>query len=174
MSKPDAEDEELHQETRAYVNLVMRNIPATDKRLQEIKEAQQADLECKLITKYCHSGWPSKPKAPVCIRQYLPLSAEFSIQQDLLLRGSRNCDSPSPPKGPTITNTRRSSRNLQMQGACKSISLVARLVKAVGRSREELYRMLQGTTTESRTTDSNTSSQTSLAKDCYRFVPVEE
>ena len=89
VTKPDAEDEELHQETRAYVNLVMRNIPATDKRLQEIKEAQQADLECKLITKYCHSGWPSKPKAPLCIRKYLPLSAEFSIQQDLLLRGSR-------------------------------------------------------------------------------------
>ena len=44
-----AEDEKLTQETDIYVNMVMNNLPATDKRLVEIKEAQDSDTTCSKV-----------------------------------------------------------------------------------------------------------------------------
>ena len=39
-------DEELLQATNLYVNMIMTNLPATDKRLTEMKEAQDKDGIC--------------------------------------------------------------------------------------------------------------------------------
>ena len=89
LSAPTQADRDLHKETDVFINLVIENLPATDKRLEEIKKAQQSDKECQLIAKYCQSGWPVKHKTPLYMRKYLPVSAEISIQQGLLLRGSR-------------------------------------------------------------------------------------
>ena len=50
------EDEKLTQETDIYVNMVMNNLPATDKRLVEIKEAQDSDTTCSKVKQYCKEG----------------------------------------------------------------------------------------------------------------------
>ena len=84
-----AADDQLRQDVQAYVSLVMDNLPATDKRLQEIQQAQQDDEVCKRIALYCKEGWPERGAVEGAIKPYLPVAAELTIQDGLLLRGSR-------------------------------------------------------------------------------------
>ena len=44
-----ADDSELEQETTALVQQVLQSIPASEKRLQEVKDGQDADEVCKQL-----------------------------------------------------------------------------------------------------------------------------
>ena len=89
-SAPSADDEFLQREATSYVDQVMRHLPATEQRLAEIRECQEADGVCQQIVEYCQSGWPRKKKAlPPEVKPYFSVSAELSVQNGLLLRGSR-------------------------------------------------------------------------------------
>ena len=81
---------DLLEETEAYVKFTMMELPATEKRLEEIKILQSKDEACQLITSYLQTEWPEKEKAPALVRPYLlPMRDDFSIQQGLLMRSSR-------------------------------------------------------------------------------------
>ena len=86
---PTEEDESLHQEGNAYIKLIMQSLPATEKRMEQIKKLQQEDEACQLVTKYCYSSWPDKKSAPAVVRPFLPLSVEFSVENGVLMRGCR-------------------------------------------------------------------------------------
>ena len=88
----------LLKETEAYVNWTMKNLPATDERLEQIKKLQRTDEACQLIATYLCSGWPDKRRAPAIVKPYLPVRAEFFIQCGLLMRGSRILIPPPLPK----------------------------------------------------------------------------
>ena len=45
VSSPSVADQNLQQETMSYVNFVLQNLPATEERLQEIKQTTFADRE---------------------------------------------------------------------------------------------------------------------------------
>ena len=65
-------------------------LPATEElRLGEIKTLQSKDEACQLITSYLETEWPEKKKTPAVVRPYLLMKDEFSVQQGLLMRGSR-------------------------------------------------------------------------------------
>ena len=51
--------EAFYKEVNAYVNLVIDHLPATTKRLQEIKCLQEQDETCKKLKLYCRNGWPT-------------------------------------------------------------------------------------------------------------------
>ena len=57
---PSSIDEQLAQDITANVCQVMASVPATDKRLEEIRVHQHEDEECKLIFSYVQRGWPEK------------------------------------------------------------------------------------------------------------------
>lgn len=86
---PTDDDESFHQEGNAYIQLIMQYLPATERRIKQIKELQQQDEACQLVSKYCYSSWPDKKTAPRVVRPFLPLAAQFSIENGLLMRGSR-------------------------------------------------------------------------------------
>ena len=88
-SSPSAADEALQQETTSYVNLIMENLPATEKRLQEIRQHQEADSVCQKIMHFCRSGWPHKNSLPPEVIPYYPVSGELTVESSLLLRGGR-------------------------------------------------------------------------------------
>ena len=88
-SIPSMTDKALQQETTAYVNSVMESLPASEERLQEIKQHQKADEVCQQIIGFCQSGWPEKKSLPQQLKPYLPISAELTVENDLLLRGGR-------------------------------------------------------------------------------------
>jgi len=83
------EDTELEQETDAYVRHIMQHMPASEKRLQEIKDCQQEDDVCKLVMSYCRDGWPTRKQLTGPIRPYGHVSSLLSVEDGFLLRGSR-------------------------------------------------------------------------------------
>ena len=86
--EPAPADELLQQETQAFVNVVIQSLPATDQCL-EIKQHQRDDEVCQQIATFCESGWPDKHSATASVYPYLPMSAEFSVENGLLMRGNR-------------------------------------------------------------------------------------
>ncbi len=88
-SEPSTADELLQQEASAFVNQVVQHLPATEQRIDEIKQLQRDDEACQHISRYCQSGWPERRSIPVAVKPYFPIAAEFSVKKGLLLRGSR-------------------------------------------------------------------------------------
>ena len=90
------EDEILFRDADLYVNMVVSNIPATDKRLIEIKEAQEKDEICKMAKQHCREGWSACVKGP--LKHYAAIASELSIHNNLLFRNSRLVIPESPRK----------------------------------------------------------------------------
>lgn len=84
-----AESCELESEVSAYISFVVNTLPATEKRLMEIRMKQEQDEVCSQIKKYCDNGWPDKKSIPGAVKHYLPISAELSVVDGLLMRGGR-------------------------------------------------------------------------------------
>ena len=88
-STPTAEDESLQHEVTSYVKFVVEHLPATEQRLEEIRECQRTDKVCQQIAEFCQAGWPEKSVLPSEVKPYHTVSAELTVQHGLLLRGSR-------------------------------------------------------------------------------------
>lgn len=76
-------DRTLQEDTDAFVNLTIQSLPATEHRLQDIRQHQQQDEACRLLVRYCQSGWPKKKKLPDIVRPYSSVAAELSVQNGL-------------------------------------------------------------------------------------------
>ena len=70
-------DYELCKEVQAHVNLLYRNLPASDMRIKEIKQLQEQDEVCQQLTTYCQNGWPIKTSIPGNLKPYLSVSGEI-------------------------------------------------------------------------------------------------
>ena len=77
-------DAKLQEDCDAYVALQITSIPATESRLNQIRECLKHDEVSQQLMQFCESGWPDKVTGPA--KQYLP---ELQVQDGLLLRGSR-------------------------------------------------------------------------------------
>ena len=82
-------DRTLQEDADAFVNLTLQSLPATEHRLEDIRQQQQEDDACRLLIRYCQSGWPNKKKLPDIVKPYSSVAAELSVQNGLLLRGCR-------------------------------------------------------------------------------------
>ena len=82
-------DNEFQKEVSAYVDLLVQNLPATDKRLQEIQNAQDDDITCSQLKYYCQNEWPHRSKIQGLLKKFIPVKDELSVSKGLLLRGSR-------------------------------------------------------------------------------------
>ena len=81
-------DRTLQEDADAFVNLTLQSLPATEHRLEDIRQQQQQDDVCCLLIRYCQLGWPNK-KLPDIVKPYSSVAAELSVQNGLLLRGCR-------------------------------------------------------------------------------------
>lgn len=81
------EEEELHLISQAFVDQVIKDLPASNQQLERIAQHQREDETCQLLFKYSKQGWPDKVQGTV--KQYKSVAAEITIQNDLLMRGCR-------------------------------------------------------------------------------------
>ena len=77
------------EEINLYVNTVLSSLPATEKRLLEIQKHQENDAVLREVRKYCLEGWPNKFNIDDTVQQYYPFSGELTVENGLLLKGSR-------------------------------------------------------------------------------------
>ena len=82
-------DSKFQQEVDAYVNLLIHNLPATDKRLLDIQSQQDEDPVCQKLKMFCQEGWPDKSSLKGPYKPYLAVASELCVANGLLLRGSR-------------------------------------------------------------------------------------
>ena len=83
------DDQLLQSEADVYVQAAMLALPATEKRLNEIRKKQKEDQVCDQVMRSCKRGWPTVKSLPASVRKFYPVAAELSIQRGLLLRGGR-------------------------------------------------------------------------------------
>ena len=84
------EEKELSLDTENYVDSIFRQLPATDMRLQEIKEKQGRDPVCQTLIRYCQVGWPeTKSRACETGKIYWPYQGEISVNKGILMKGDR-------------------------------------------------------------------------------------
>ena len=95
VADPTSADEQLQQEANVFIKAILQSLPATDQRLEEIKQHQRDDDVCQQITAFCESGWPDKRSITASVYPYFPMSAEFSVVNGLLMRGNRKVIPPA-------------------------------------------------------------------------------
>ncbi|GBL89207.1 hypothetical protein AVEN_255310-1 [Araneus ventricosus] len=83
------EDEELSEEITAYIQMVIATLPATDKRLSEIWQAQQEDEVCIQLINFVEKGWPEKNALPTHLSRYWEYRHSINIQDGLLMMNAR-------------------------------------------------------------------------------------
>ena len=82
-------DDDFAGDIDAYVQTAVSSLPVTEKRLEKIRVHQQQDSVCRQIATCCLQGWPSKSQLPESVRPFHPIAGELSVQEGLLMRGSR-------------------------------------------------------------------------------------
>lgn len=79
----------MQEEIDLYVDSILAQLPASDKRLQEIKVRQEEDEVCRKLAEYCEDSWPDRHRLPSAVKPYWPERDEISQVHGLLLKGSR-------------------------------------------------------------------------------------
>ena len=82
-------DQQLLIDSDIYVTAILQNLPVTDKRLTEIKKAQEQDAVCETVKQACIHGWPDQSKLKGEIKQYAPEASHLTIQDGILLYDDR-------------------------------------------------------------------------------------
>ena len=78
------------EEIELFVENILLQLPASDKRLEEIATAQKEHPICKMLFEYCKEGWPdSIQKFPRSLSPYWSTRDEISQGQGFLLKGPR-------------------------------------------------------------------------------------
>uniref|UniRef100_A0A3P8NB56 ribonuclease H n=1 Tax=Astatotilapia calliptera TaxID=8154 RepID=A0A3P8NB56_ASTCA len=79
-------DETLRDEMNLYAHQVISGLPATEERLQQIREQQDKDETLKQIKLYCKNGWPDKLKIPGPCFPYHQHAGDLTVENELLLK----------------------------------------------------------------------------------------
>lgn len=88
-SASTAEDHLLQEESDAYIQYTLQNIPETGNGLAEIRRQQEKDEVCRKLVTYCSTTWPDKSRLRGKMKKYYSVAGELSVQDGLLLRGCR-------------------------------------------------------------------------------------
>ncbi|XP_028514411.1 uncharacterized protein K02A2.6 [Exaiptasia diaphana] len=84
-SNPD----DLQDEINLYVNFVYSLLPATDQRIENIKERQRQDEVCRTILEYTSAGWPERNKVPSALQSYWADRGSLTVIHGLLVKDDR-------------------------------------------------------------------------------------
>ena len=84
---------ELNAVTQEYADGIIQSFPATEKRLEEIRQKQNADDTVRHVKDFCQSEWPSR--VPSSMKAYYAVRNDLTVVKDLLCRGSRLVIPPS-------------------------------------------------------------------------------
>uniref|UniRef100_A0A8C6SPN1 Gypsy retrotransposon integrase-like protein 1 n=1 Tax=Neogobius melanostomus TaxID=47308 RepID=A0A8C6SPN1_9GOBI len=86
---PSAADLQLEKEVEVFVDTVVSCLPATDKRLEEIKSTQEKDKLCTKVKDYCLIGWPEKCNIDPDVKIYWQHRMDLNVGHGLLMKGER-------------------------------------------------------------------------------------
>ena len=68
---------------------MVQTLPATDKRIDQIRQSQEADPVCQQLVEFTMEGWQEKKSLSRELRQYHKVRCELAVAEGVLMRGSR-------------------------------------------------------------------------------------
>ena len=81
-------EKKLETDVQAYVDSIVKYLPATESRLEELRSQQQQDEVTRQPMTYSTEGWPDRFHLPGPLKPYWPERDELNIQQGLLMKGN--------------------------------------------------------------------------------------
>ncbi len=75
------------EELNLNVNSVVTSLSATEKRLHEIQQHQDADPVLQLVKKYSLEGWSTKRIVEAMVKPFFQFAGELTVENGLLLKG---------------------------------------------------------------------------------------
>ena len=85
----DCEADELKTSAELFFSTVVSHLPATPNHLKALSIAQSEDKFLQQVKMYCKEGWPDRQRFEDKPKPFWFVQNEFSVNNDLLLRGSR-------------------------------------------------------------------------------------
>jgi len=82
------EDDQSCFETELFVDSVLKSLPATDKKLQEIRSKQMSDYVCQKLIEFTKNGWPDSETCEIS-KLYWKFQGEITVNNGLLMRNDR-------------------------------------------------------------------------------------
>ena len=79
----------MEADVQAYVDSIVKYLPATEDRLKDFRTQQQQDEITRQLITYCSEGWPEKSQLPGPLKVYWPERSDLTVQQGLLMKGNR-------------------------------------------------------------------------------------
>ena len=64
-----------------YVEQVVQSLPATDERIEQIHQSQEADPVFQQLVQYTMEGWPEKKSLSKELRQYHKVQCELTVAE---------------------------------------------------------------------------------------------
>ena len=83
-------DEEMEKEINLHIHFVRSTLPASEFKLNEIREATNKDDELRTLMNIVQNGWPDRrEKIPLSVLPYWNIRDELSVTDGIILKGSR-------------------------------------------------------------------------------------
>ena len=82
-------DDPFRKEVHAYIQMIVTGLPASEQRLENIKEQQEKDPECSQLKELCEKGKLTWDKMRGTLKQYYPVRDELNVVNGILMRGQR-------------------------------------------------------------------------------------
>ena len=167
----EADPGDLEPETIAYVNVIMESLPATERRLYEIKLQTEQDPILQQVLKYTKDGWPRIiSEVPESIQPYWNYQKRPVSGKRRTTQRYQNPNTPQHAFGHPRTYTCSAPRHQQVSRTCQKFSMVARTQHASRRDGKIVQDMPKRENTSKRANDSYRIARTSLAESCRRPV----
>mgnify|MGYP002803598257 CR=1 FL=1 len=78
------------EEMIAHIDSIIAALPASDPKVPQISQAQNQDIICEQVKKYCSEHWPDKNHIEHDIEQlYYQVNGELTVVHGLLMRRTR-------------------------------------------------------------------------------------
>ena len=81
-------EEKLEADVRAYVNSIVKYLPAMEDRLEDFRSQQQQDKIRRQLITYCSEGWSEKPQLPGPLKVFWHEKNDLTVQHALLMKGN--------------------------------------------------------------------------------------
>ena len=82
-------DDPLRKEVHAYVQMIVTGLPASEERLENIREQQENDSECSQLKELCERGKLTWDTMRGTLKPYYPVRDELNVVNGILMRGQR-------------------------------------------------------------------------------------
>uniref|UniRef100_A0A1A8EMF6 Gypsy retrotransposon integrase-like protein 1 n=1 Tax=Nothobranchius korthausae TaxID=1143690 RepID=A0A1A8EMF6_9TELE len=89
LSNSDGGIDSTDKEVQVYLQSILSNVPASPKRVEEIRSATQQDEELPRVISLIHKGWPPKHSLHHTLHGYYPARSQLSEVDGLVLYQDR-------------------------------------------------------------------------------------